>query len=175
MMAYWDADRRNVAADTAFLAWLGAPADTVRGMHMLDLLGDRRYAEIEAYVDEVLDGFPQLFEWCLSDGSGGALPMIVSYTPSVACGRIEGFFAVMTDMASSMDGAAARWRRPRSGVAVTALTAEPARPNPCLSLPQELKQVLDLLFQGQSDREIAQSLHLAEETVQRYRSSLLSR
>jgi PAS domain S-box-containing protein len=98
MLAYWGADRRNVAANEAYLHWYGFSASEMRGLHLREVLGAELYEEALPRVEGALAGVPRHFQCQLVDTSGVARPVQATYSPHVLGGRVVGFSALVTDV-----------------------------------------------------------------------------
>lgn len=57
-----DADYRLVLANEAYAALYGKAVAAMEGMHLLDLLGERAFAEVKPHIDRCLSGEPRVFE-----------------------------------------------------------------------------------------------------------------
>lgn len=98
LVAYWDADCRNVVANRVYVDYFGLAPDQVRGMHMSELLGDDLYAQNLPFIMGALAGEEQLFDRTLIDQSGRTRHTQASYAPDIDDGVVKGFFVLVTDV-----------------------------------------------------------------------------
>lgn len=98
MLAYWDADGRNVVANAAYREWFGLEPAAIRGMHMRDLLGEEVYAQNLPYIEGALSGEEQFFDRTLTDAGGRVRRTQAAYIPDVVDGDTAGFFVLVTDV-----------------------------------------------------------------------------
>ncbi|MBL0749968.1 sensor histidine kinase [Nocardioides baculatus] len=98
LVAYWDADGRNVVANHAYVDYYGMDPADLRGMHISDLLGDELYARNLPYISGALAGREQIFDRTLVDRHGITHYMQGSYVPDMAGDVVRGFFALLTDV-----------------------------------------------------------------------------
>ena len=98
MVAYWDTDCRNRIANAAYVEWFGMTPAEIYGMHMRDLAGPTIYQLNLPHIRGALAGEPQLFNRTFVDTHGRTRYAQVSYTPHEVGDRVEGFFALGTDI-----------------------------------------------------------------------------
>ncbi len=103
MLAYWGADRRNVAANAAYREWFGLEPAAIHGMHARDLLGHERYETIRPFIDGVLAGHEQHFDGTLTDAQGRMRRYEATYVPDVVDGRTVGFFFLGVDVTTRVE------------------------------------------------------------------------
>jgi diguanylate cyclase (GGDEF)-like protein/PAS domain S-box-containing protein len=102
--SYWDRDGRNVLAGNAYREWLGLDLERVRGVHISEVVGPARYAEIEPIIAAVLtDGAAQFDESPLVDVSGRTRHVREAYVPDVADGEVRGFSLLVTDVTERVE------------------------------------------------------------------------
>lgn len=98
MVGYWDGQLRNRFANHAYRDWFGTPPETMRGMHLRDLLGEALYAKNQPYLEQALQGHAQLFERTIIDPKGVARHSIASYVPDMDGTAVRGIFVQVTDI-----------------------------------------------------------------------------
>lgn len=98
LIAYWDADSRNVVANHAYLDYFGLDPGAVHGMHIREVLGADLYAKNLPFIEAALAGVEQLFDRTIVDVSGHARHTQASYVPDVVDGEVNGFFVLVTDV-----------------------------------------------------------------------------
>lgn len=98
MVAYWDKNQVNRFSNHAHQQWLGLASDQIRGMHIKDMLGEDRYAEVEPYIQRALAGKTQVFEKAYSDVSGVLRHSVSTYIPDAEDDKIQGFFVLVHDI-----------------------------------------------------------------------------
>lgn len=98
MVAYWDADARNVVANAAYVEWFGiAPVD-LRGMHISEVLGPDVYEQNLPYIEGALAGGVQRFDRTLFDTMGRERHTQAVYVPDLVDGDVAGFFVLVTEV-----------------------------------------------------------------------------
>ncbi len=106
--SYWDHDGRNVLAGNAYREWLGLDLERVRGVHISEVIGAARYAEIEPIITTVLkDGVSQFVESSLVDASGRRRHVRESYIPDLTDGEVRGFSLLVSDVTERVEATAA--------------------------------------------------------------------
>jgi PAS domain S-box-containing protein len=98
MIAYWDAEARNVIANEAYVEWFGYHPEEMKGLHISEVHGAEVYAKNRPYIEGALGGAEQLFERTLVDQSGRTRHTQASYVPDVVDGTVRGFFVLVTDV-----------------------------------------------------------------------------
>lgn len=98
LIAYWDADLRNVVANEAYVEWFGLTPEQVRGIHIRDVLGEEVYAKNLPHILGALAGQEQLFDRTLVDQAGRVRHTQASYVPDLVDGQVNGFFVLVTDV-----------------------------------------------------------------------------
>ncbi len=98
LVAYWDADCRNVVANHAYVEWFGFDPEQMRGIHISEVLGPEVYAKNLPFITAALAGEEQLFDRTLVDPSGRTRHTQASYVPDVVDGEVRGFFVLVTDV-----------------------------------------------------------------------------
>lgn len=100
MVSYWDSDQRNRFVNKTSSAQYGRTAEALRGLTAREVLGEKDYAIVRPYVEQALQGHPQLFERTLTDASGQLRHTHISYTPDreTEDGPVRGIFVQMTDI-----------------------------------------------------------------------------
>lgn len=103
MVGYWDADCRNIAANTAYEEWFGFGPDRIHGAHISDVLGESVYALNLPYIHGVLQGETQLFDRTLTDTFGRVRHTQTTYIPDISDGRVVGFFVLVTEVTARVE------------------------------------------------------------------------
>ncbi|HVM67471.1 MAG TPA: LuxR C-terminal-related transcriptional regulator [Acidimicrobiales bacterium] len=98
MLAYWDADRCNVAGNAAYVDWFGMSPHEMQGVPMREVLGEEVYEGNLPHIDAVLAGALQRFSRTLVDARGDIHLVQAVYTPDVVGGRVVGFSVLVTDV-----------------------------------------------------------------------------
>lgn len=98
LVAYWDAEGRNVVANHAYFDYFGITPEELRGMHISELLGDDLYARNLPFITGALAGQEQLFDRTLIDQFGRTRHTQASYMPDVENDVVKGFFVMVTDV-----------------------------------------------------------------------------
>lgn len=98
IVAYWDKNRINRFSNRAHQQWFGLTPDQIHGMHIRDMLGEDRYAEVEPYIDRALAGQTQVFENAYSDVAGVKRHSISTYIPDMENDQIQGLFVLVHDI-----------------------------------------------------------------------------
>jgi diguanylate cyclase (GGDEF)-like protein/PAS domain S-box-containing protein len=100
MVSYWDSDQRNRFINKTSNALFGRPPEALRGLTAREVLGEKDYAIVQPYVEQGLQGHPQLFERTLTDAEGQVRHTHISYTPDreTEDGPVRGIFVQMTDI-----------------------------------------------------------------------------
>ncbi len=102
--SYWDHDGRNVLAGNAYREWLGLDLERVRGVHISEVIGPERYAEIEPVITAVVaDGASQYVESSLIDASGRRRHVREAYIPDLADGEVRGFSLLVSDVTERVE------------------------------------------------------------------------
>ena len=98
LVVYWDADLVNRFTNRASYDWLGLAPEQVQGMHMVDLVGRRRFALHEPRVRAVLRGETALFESLVDLNGGAQRRALFSYIPDIDNGIVKGFYGFVSDV-----------------------------------------------------------------------------
>jgi len=98
MVAYWDADRRCVFANAAYVDWFGKTREQILGHTLLELLGPPLYAMNLPYIDAAFRGDKQVFEREIPLPGGGTRHSLATYTPRWVDGRVAGIFVHVADV-----------------------------------------------------------------------------
>jgi PAS domain S-box-containing protein len=102
--SYWDRDGRNVLAGNAYREWLGLDLERVLGVHISEVVGPERYAEVEPIIAAVLEtGESQFHESSLVDVSGRRRHVREAYIPDVAEGVVSGFSLLVSDVTERVE------------------------------------------------------------------------
>lgn len=103
LIGYWDREQRNVFANDAYIEYWGTPPEQVAGRHMRDVLGEDIYKLNVSYIRAALAGREQSFSRTLIDSKGATRHAQVTYIPNSVNGRIDGFYAVVTDVTARVE------------------------------------------------------------------------
>lgn len=98
MVGYWDRDLRNVLANQAYVEYFGFTPETMRGLHIREILGERVYALNEPYMRAALAGEEQTFDRTLIDQHGRTRYVQATYSPQYDGDDVEGFLVLVTDV-----------------------------------------------------------------------------
>lgn len=108
MVAYWDADLRNVVANQAHWSFFGKTPDEIRGLHITELLvGELGEASLP-YVDAAMAGEDQVFEKTLIDHTGVTRHVQAAYLPDVVDGQVQGLYIQVTDVTARVEAERSR-------------------------------------------------------------------
>ncbi|WP_018151409.1 CHASE domain-containing hybrid sensor histidine kinase/response regulator [Leeia oryzae] len=99
MIGYWDKDLRNGFANKAYHDWFNVNPDTMRGIHLSELLGKELFERNRPYFEKALQGEMQIFERAIPkpDGSGMRYSL-ANYLPDIVNGEVRGFFVFVYDV-----------------------------------------------------------------------------
>lgn len=103
LVAFWDADLRNVVANDAYVEWFGRSPAQMEGMHLRDLLGEQLYDLNRPHIEAALRGERQAFDRTIVDTRGRSRHTQVSYVPEVTSGEVEGFYVLVTDVTGKVE------------------------------------------------------------------------
>ena len=98
MIGYWDKDLRNRHANKMYFDWFGVAPETMRGMHIRDLVGEELFAANLPHIQAALRGEAQSFYREIVDPSGNQRYSQASYVPDVHDGEVRGFFVLVSDI-----------------------------------------------------------------------------
>ncbi|KAF0233980.1 MAG: Diguanylate cyclase with PAS/PAC [Desulfovibrionaceae bacterium] len=98
MVAYWDQDLRCKYANKAYQEWFGRSMVEMRGIGLLDLLGEALFHRNEPHILAALKGEQQLFERTYTKVDDSERATIARYIPDVEGGEVKGFFVLVTDV-----------------------------------------------------------------------------
>ncbi len=94
-----DRDGRYLFANAAYERWFGVPAAEVVGRTQREVLGERRYASVEAHVERVLAGETVQYESPVATAQIGRRHVLVTLVPDFdEEGRMCGHFTIVTDI-----------------------------------------------------------------------------
>ncbi len=103
MVAFWDAEGRNVVANHAYLEYFGWTPERLRGRHISELLGEELYAKNLPYITAALAGEEQLFDRTLVDTLGRTRHTQAHYVPEVVHGEVHGFYVLVADVTARVE------------------------------------------------------------------------
>lgn len=100
LIAYIDASSRYQFVNAAYEVWFGRPRDEFIGKEMREIWGDKNFAKLQEYVENVFEGESVTFELEVVDDTIADVKFISAtyipdYTPE---GTVEGFFALGSDL-----------------------------------------------------------------------------
>lgn len=98
MVAYWRADMRCAFANGAYREWFGKAPETMPGIHIRELLGERLFKLNEPYIRGALAGQLQQFERTLTKANGEIGYTWAQYIPDIEDGKVLGFFVLVSDI-----------------------------------------------------------------------------
>lgn len=96
MVAYWNTDGVCVYANDAYRSWFGKGTDEMRGTSLIRLLGPVYELNLP-YIMGVMGGKEQVFERAYLSPQGRLRHGIVTYTPDLLDGVLQGFWAHVVD------------------------------------------------------------------------------
>lgn len=100
-VSYWDAAQRNRYANRAYQVWFGMGPEPLRGRLVSESPGMALMAlcdEGRARIAGVLAGHTQRFECTITDAAGRRRHTETHYFPDMVDGRVQGFFALASDL-----------------------------------------------------------------------------
>lgn len=98
LIGYWDAGLRCGFANQAYREWFGRDPESMIGLHIRDLLGEKGYAINEPYIRGALAGEPQRFNRTLTLPDGSERYTLAQYMPHSEHGKAAGFFVLVSDI-----------------------------------------------------------------------------
>ncbi len=99
LIAYWDKDLRCRFANQSFLDWFGKAPETMLGISMQELMGERLFSLNEPHVRGALKGEKQQFERTLTKADGSIGYALANYVPDMrASGEVAGFFVLVSEV-----------------------------------------------------------------------------
>ncbi len=103
LIAYWNQDLRNEFSNHAFERVFGMCPERIRGSHLRDVIGEEAFLLSQPYLAGVFQGQPQVFERGMTDQEGRTLWAQVQYIPDWQGGRVQGYFALVSDITPLKD------------------------------------------------------------------------
>jgi PAS domain S-box-containing protein len=100
LVAYWTADLRCTFANRGYREWFGRAAESMIGMHMVELLGEELFHRNEPHVEAALKGEAQSFERTLTKANGEIGHTWAQYVPDFGTDgkTVKGFFVLISDV-----------------------------------------------------------------------------
>lgn len=98
MVAYWDGKRVCRYANRAYRAWYALTSEGVVGQTMKGLLGGALYAKNLSYINRAYRGERQVFEREIVLPDGKTRNSLVTYTPDISDGEVEGMIVHIVDV-----------------------------------------------------------------------------
>ncbi|MCV7422709.1 sensor domain-containing diguanylate cyclase [Mycobacterium yunnanensis] len=108
MVAYWDADLRNVVANQAHCDFFGKTPEEIRGRHIFELLVGELGEASRPYVEAAMGGRDQIFEKTLVDHHGVTRHVQACYMPEVVGGKVGGLYVQVADVTGRVEAERAR-------------------------------------------------------------------
>lgn len=100
MLGYWDKNLINQHSNQAYASYFGKTPNQIKDLHIKDLLGPNLYKKNLPYVRAALKGISQTFERAIPTPSGEVKYTLANYVPDIVNGKVQGFFVIVTDIAS---------------------------------------------------------------------------
>ncbi|MEI6146894.1 MAG: PAS domain-containing protein, partial [Methylococcales bacterium] len=92
LIGYWDSQLINQFSNDAYSRWFVESPEQIKGMHLIQLLGDEIYTSLLSEIDGVLSGKEQRFERYLIDvNTGEKIHTLTRYLPDIVNDRVIGF------------------------------------------------------------------------------------
>ena len=98
MLAYWDVDLHCQFANRAYRDWFGRPDDALVDLSPEVLLRGDWQADQPVLLAEVLAGESRQAQRLLVSAHGKVLHGLVTFTPDLVDGRVQGFLALVSDI-----------------------------------------------------------------------------
>jgi signal transduction histidine kinase/ActR/RegA family two-component response regulator len=96
-IAYWDREEHCVFANTASRDRLGVLAEGLTELTLAAYLGRTVYRAAQPLLERVRAGETRLFERSIDDGRGATMDALVTFTPDVVDGVVQGFTTWIVD------------------------------------------------------------------------------
>lgn len=188
MIGYWDKNLTCRFANKGYQDWFGKSAESIVGIGILELMGERLYTLSEAYIFSALEGKPQCFERTIQKPNGQISHFWINYVPDIqADGSIIGFFSLGSDITalkaaeSSLRVAAGVFQNTVEGIFVTDANGTILSVNPAFtkitgySADEVIGQTPRLLKSGQTTPETHAALWQHITTKGRWEGELWNR
>lgn len=98
MIGQWSNDQINIHANKVYSDYFDRTPESIKGLHIRELVGEELYKLNLPYILKVLSGEPQYFERDIRSPSGKIKKTLASYIPNFIQGKVEGFFVIVTDV-----------------------------------------------------------------------------
>lgn len=99
LISFIDAEQRYRFNSQRYEDWFGRSPDEIQGKHLWEVLGERAYAAIRPYVEQVLSGQATTFETQVSYQNSETRYISASYVPQFdEQQRVTGFVALINDI-----------------------------------------------------------------------------
>jgi PAS domain S-box-containing protein len=99
VIGYWSKDLINLQCNLAYTKFFGKTPEQILGHHMKDLMDESFLKIVRPYVEEVLKGTPQTFEYEIkSPINNNVKYTVVEFIPDIITNTVVGFFAIVTDV-----------------------------------------------------------------------------
>jgi PAS domain S-box-containing protein len=98
MIGQWSNDQINIHANKVYSDYFDRTPESIKGLHIRELVGEELYKLNLPYILKVLSGEPQYFEREIPTPSGKIKKTLASYIPNFVKGQVEGFFVIVSDV-----------------------------------------------------------------------------
>ena len=99
VISYWGKDQRNRFGNQAYEVWFGVDPARMPGMHIREVIGDKRYQSVLPHIEAALRGEPQVFEDVIPSPDGMSTRYaLINYVPDVHARDVRGFFVLISDI-----------------------------------------------------------------------------
>ncbi|WP_341911601.1 ATP-binding protein [Polaromonas sp. YR568] len=102
LLAYVDAEQRFRFHNRAYEEALGLPSEQIEGKHLREVLGEKIYQATIPQIEQVMAGYPVVYERTRNNPRGDPRDYVVNYFPRYGEGddegRVIGFYSLATDV-----------------------------------------------------------------------------
>ena len=102
LIAYIDSEQRFCFHNRAYEEVFGLAHEQVHGKHLREVLGDDFYQSVKSRIEEVLSGYPVVYERTQKIARGALRDYVVNYFPRYGDGdedgKVIGFYSLATDI-----------------------------------------------------------------------------
>ena len=99
LIASYDENRHYRLANKSYQEWFHQPEENILGHHAKEVLGEKLYAQVRPYMDQVLSGQVVNFELRAKNAEGTNCWLQATYVPDFdEDQRIKGFFSLVNDI-----------------------------------------------------------------------------
>jgi PAS domain S-box-containing protein len=103
LIGYVDKEEKYRFANRAYEPWFGLKPEELLGRTLREVVGERAYAGVSAYVAQALAGEPVSFETRMPYRENFVKFIRTSYVPDVQAGRTVGFYALVSDVTEQVE------------------------------------------------------------------------